>query len=77
MLCNLIWESEGVQAVCIGFAGRTFLTFATYLAGGLVVTQAEEARVAQQPGRSPFGESDLGYQLGGHPLNIAPWNGPF
>lgn len=31
--------------------------------------------MAQQPGRSPFGEPDLGYQSRGHPLDIAGRNG--
>lgn len=34
------------------------------LPGRFILPQAEEARVAQQPGCGPFGESDLAYQLG-------------
>jgi len=32
--------------------------------------------VAQEPGRGPFGESDLAYQFGRHPLNVAGRNRP-
>src|SRR4051794_41978181 len=40
-------------------------------ARGLVVAQAEEARMAQAPGAGPLGEADLGDELGLDPGHVA------
>src|SRR5918999_2655296 len=59
-----MWKFEGVRAVCD-------LPFPADLPCGLVVAEAQEPGVAQQPCRGPFGEADFSHELWRYPLDIA------